>query len=334
MCLTEGEALEEEIRVLGVPVEFVGAEQSRLRRLATIVTSLRRQPADIVQAAHFYTNLYAALAARATQATSIGAIRNNLLSEMRANGTLGWGHLLLPQFLVANSRVGRDRAIERGRSPSRVLLVENAVDLGRFEAPAGIDNPRETHSIRLLSMGRLVPQKRMDRFLRLVKKVRERLPDWRVEARIVGDGPLDGELEELRATLGLPPEQVTLVGRVVDPVPLYRWADLFILTSDYEGTPNVVIEAMAAGVPVIATAVGGTTELLSQGGGVLVQPRDEASLLDAVVSLILDHRARDEMGLAGRRQVAMGRSIPSLRRRLRIVHRLALEAHGRVERHP
>jgi glycosyltransferase involved in cell wall biosynthesis len=127
---------------------------------------------------------------------------------------------------------------------------------------------------------------------------------------------------------------VTLVGRVVDPVPLYRWADLFILTSDYEGTPNVVIEAMAAGVPVIATAVGGTTELLSQGGGVLVQPLDEASLLDAVVSLILDHRARDEMGLAGRRQVAMGRSIPSLRRRLRIVHRLALEAHGRVERHP
>jgi len=326
MCLTEGEALEADIRGLGVPIEFVGAGPSRLTRLATIVSSLRRDPADIVQSSHFYTNLYAALAARATGAVGIGAIRNDLISELEANGAFGWGQLMLPQFLVANSCIACERAIRRGRSASRVHLVENAVDMDRFATRTRDDRLRDPRSIHLLSVNRLVPQKRVDRFLRLVKEVTVRLPEWTVEARIAGDGPLAHELEQLADSLGLPAGRVVFTGRVADPVPLYQWADLLVLTSDNEGTPNVVIEAMAAGLPAVATAVGGTPALVAHGGGLLVEPHDETSLAQAVVGLILDPSARDRMGQAGHRQVAAGRSIPSLRRRLHAVHHQALGA--------
>ena len=330
MCLTQGEALEDEVRALGVPVEFVGAEQSRPARLKAVINSLRSEPADIIQSTHFYTNIYAALAARMTGAVSIGAIRNDVLSELRSNGVFGWGHLMLPQLLVANSRIGCDRAIARGRSASRVLLVENAVDMDRFGAADDPDRRRDDHTIRLLSVGRLVRQKRMDRFLRIVKNVSDRLPDWKVEARIVGDGPLDTELADLVEELGLAPFQVSLVGRVPDPVPQYNWADVFLLTSDHEGTPNVVIEAMAAGLPVVASAVGGTPDLLSKGGGLLLDPRDEAAFAQHVVDLVLDPQARHEMGITGMRHIAAGRSIGSLRRSLRSVHHLALQMQPRT----
>ncbi len=326
MCLTEGEALEEDVRGLGVPIEFVGARPSRLTRLATIVSSLRRDPADIVQSSHFYTNLYATLAARATGAAGIGAIRNDLISELEANGAFGWGQLMLPQFLVANSRIACERAIRRGRSASRVHLVENAVDMDRFTTRSRDDGLRYPRSIRLLSVNRLVPQKRVDRFLRLVKEVTARLPEWTVEARIAGDGPLAADLEQMARSLGLAAERVVFTGRVADPVPLYQWADLLVLTSDNEGTPNVVIEAMATGLPVVATAVGGTPALVTLGGGLLVEPHDEAALVRAVTGLILDPSARSRMGQAGHRQVAAGRSIPALRRRLRTVHRQTLGA--------
>ncbi|MCL5735679.1 MAG: glycosyltransferase, partial [Actinobacteria bacterium] len=204
LCFTEGEELEPEIRALGVPVEHVGVGHSRPARLGAIIGSLGRRPVDIVQSAHFHTNLYAAVAARLTGAVSIGAIRNDVRSEVSDTGLLGRGQVLLPQLLIANSRVGRDRAIDYGRSADRVHLVENAVDLRRF-----VPLPHPTihggdRTLRLLLVGRLVPQTRVDRFLRMVASAAQQLPGWTIEGRIAGDGPLRGELEALARTI-LPP---------------------------------------------------------------------------------------------------------------------------------
>jgi len=84
---------------------------------------------------------------------------------------------------------------------------------------------------------------------------------------------------------------------VQDPAPLYRKADVFVLTSDHEGTPNVILEAMACGLPVVATAVGGVPDLVQDGvTGFLCAPRDTAGIVAALARLAGDPVLRREMG--------------------------------------
>jgi glycosyltransferase involved in cell wall biosynthesis len=321
MCLTKGEALQREIEECGISVEWVGADPSHAARLETIVSSLRHEPADIVQSAHFYTNLYAAVAATFTGARSIGAVRNDVISELRSNLPFGLADLLLPHYLVVNSALACQRAVKLGRSPKRVLLVRNAVDASRFQSSERPGAGPPSESLRLLFVGRLIPQKRADRFLRLVSAVARVLPGRRVEARIVGDGPYRAALENVRDELHLDPDQVQFVGAMDDVAPLYAWADVLVLTSDYEGTPNVVLEAMASELPVVATAVGGVPDLLCRGGGLMVRPESEDELCNAVARLATDARFAKRLTAEGNRYVAHNHSLDSLWRQLDLTYR-------------
>lgn len=105
LCLTESEFWHEPIRKLGVEVVFVGARHSRPARLLRIIKEARVYQPHVVQSQHFYTNLYATLAARIVRSREIGAIRNDGFSEIRSGGPL-FGRLnsLLPRLLAANSR--------------------------------------------------------------------------------------------------------------------------------------------------------------------------------------------------------------------------------------
>jgi len=94
LCLTDGEPFQREIEALGVGVEWVGPSGSRAARLYRIIQALRRRPADILQSVHFYTNLYATVAARVVGICDIGAIRNDLSSEeLKENGLAGYRQL-------------------------------------------------------------------------------------------------------------------------------------------------------------------------------------------------------------------------------------------------
>jgi glycosyltransferase involved in cell wall biosynthesis len=317
LCLTTGEPLEEEIRDLGVPVEYVGSQRAHLARLGEIFRSLQREPVDIVQSAHFYTNTYAALAGSALGVRSIGAVRNDLLSEVRGNWPYGWGHLLLPEFLIANSRLARQRVLQSGRSQRRVFLVENVVDTDRYGGHRGV--ARGERGPRLLFVGRLVEQKRPDRFLRLVARLRRETGEP-VEARLVGDGPQRPALESMLAALDVPAGCAMFLGEVDDLRPLYEWADLLVLTSDHEGTPNVVLEAMASGLAVLATAVGGVPDLICHGGGLLVRADDEAALFRAAYRLVYGHRSTEQIISEGRRFVSAARSLDGLGDRLSCIY--------------
>lgn len=328
LCLTRGEALEAEIKDLGVSVEWVGSSPSRARRLVSIVRSLRREPADIVQSAHFYTNIYAATAATLTGSRSIGAIRNDVLSELRGNPLIGFADLLWPGHLVVNSRLAQRRAVERGRSPDRVLLVSNAVDSLRFGTDRHGGAFRNPDRLHLLLVGRLTRQKRVDLFLRLIDKADCGLDGQRVEARIVGDGEDRASLEALSSTLGLDPRRVLFTGQVEDTAPFYSWADILVLTSDHEGTPNVVLEAMASGLPVLATAVGGVPDLLCHGGGLMVRPGSLDALFTTLAQMVGDVGLVERLAREGRQYVARNHSLDSLRSQLSEVYEVVM-ARGR-----
>ena len=309
LCLTQGEFWESKIQALGVPVTWVGQDSSRLARLRRIARELRADPPDIVQSAHFYTNLYAALAARWLGLKEIGAVRNDALSEVKANGRLlGRLSLRLPRVLAPNSHAGLRNAAKLGVPESRCHFLPNVVDTGRF---VPVDRSQRD-ALTLLAVGRLVPQKRMDRFLRLLAAVRGASP-IPVHGIIAGTGELRKSLMAQARELGLLPDGIEFLGGVSDLVPVYQRSDLFVLTSDWEGTPNVVLEASACGLPVVATRSGGTVEVVRAGEtGLLFDAADEDGMSRELVNLTGEVKRRFVMGAAARQFVETNHSVRRL----------------------
>jgi len=313
LCLTKGEALEEEIRDLGVDVHSIETRGGRLMTLRSIVKELRKQPADIVQSSHFYTNIYVSIAGRFNGIPSIGAIRSDLAFELTSNGSYGKYQLRLPRHLIANSKLSLERAVSFGVDRDRIDLVRNVVACGSNNE--GPHNSRD-EATRILFVGRLGKEKRPEIFVRLAYELVNTLPDRKLKFRIVGDGPLRPELETLARGYGLTPDVLSLDGEHPEISDVYNGTDLVVLTSKHEGTPNVALEAMSHSIPVVAANVGGVPEILNSTKGIVVDPMDFAGLLKATTELILDRNARTALGANGRQYVKENHSLQYLEQRL------------------
>jgi glycosyltransferase involved in cell wall biosynthesis len=186
----------------------------------------------------------------------------------------------------------RARGLEaRTCIPERTTVILNAVDVARV--------PRAGHDgagPRIVSVGRLAAPKDFRTLVRALAL----LPRGAAEALIVGDGPDRAQLEAEIARLGLA-EQVLLAGERRDVPELLARADLFVLSSRSEGLPVSVLEAMAAGLPVIASSVGGLPELVADGEtGMLVEAGDVDDLAAALRLLLAEPSLRRRLGAAGR----------------------------------
>ena len=321
LCLTEGEYWQERIEALGVRVDWVGQGKSPIRRLARIIRQLKRDPPDILQSQHFFANSYVAAAARILRLHDIGAIRGDAFEELESNpGLRGWLSLRLPRALAANSQTAIENALTLGVARHRLSFLPNAVDTTMFTE--GQRQPGKP--IRVLTVGSLVPVKRIDRFLRTISRVSGRT-SMPVEGLIVGDGPLRAELESQARELGLAEDKVRFCGTVPDAGAWYREADIMLLTSDREGTPNVVLEAMAFGLPIVATRVGGLPAVVfERETGYLAGREDEAALADAVLNLVQDREKRIAFGKRGRAFVQRNHTLPQLTASLRQLYNAVL----------
>ena len=311
LCLTRGEAYEDEIRDLGFPVRWVGQAKNRAARLWKIIGSLRWTRPDIIQSSHFYTNLYAGTAAKFLHIPGIGAVRSDLVYEFESHKLTGRWQIALPDLLITNSERARRRLVERGISPEKIEFVRNAVEIG--ERPPDRRSPQ---SLKILFAGRLDENKRPERFIRLASVLSDRFPEKKLQFQIAGDGELRGEMELLARELNLTPEKLKFLGVCRSMSEIYRRADILVCTSDREGTPNVVLEAMAHGLPVVATAAGGTTEILDESRGFLIAPGDEKALVRATAELIVNRELRMRLGAAGRLYIVKNHSLCSLQERL------------------
>jgi L-malate glycosyltransferase len=130
-------------------------------------------------------------------------------------------------------------------------------------------------------------------FLRIAARIHKRMPD--VEFVLVGDGPLRQELEREASNLGLGASAIFLGDRQDMPSVLAS-LDVAVNTSDSESLSNVILEAMAAGLPSVAYNVGGNSELLSEERGALISPGDEIGFADAVQNLVADSTLREQLG--------------------------------------
>lgn len=219
--------------------------------------------------------------------------------------TLWLSKLLYPtaDWVVAVSKGAAEDLVSSGWSrKSRTVTIYNPIVRSDFDALANVppDHPwlQDKGVPVILGLGRLVAQKDFDLLLRAFAIVRRRRP---ARLMIVGEGEEREALERRVAELGLA-EDATLAGFRSNPFSFMRAADLFVLSSAFEGLPSTVIEAMAAGTPVVATdCPHGPRELLEGGRfGRLVPVGDEAALAEAICASLDDpitaglrERARD-----------------------------------------
>jgi len=218
---------------------------------------------------------------------------------------------------VSEAVAAHARSACRGRVP--ITTVPNGVDLRRFRPPPW---GRPTESRTVLFVGRLVPNKGPDALLRCVPAVLARYPRARFE--LAGEGPMQGQLERLAASMEVS-HAVRFLGLRDDVDERMRRAAVFVRPSQLEGMPLTVLEAMASGLPVVATPVGGTPELVREGEtGHLVPVDDPEALAAAVTSLLDDPMRARNMGRQGRAVVEAGHGWDAVTERTEAVYEQAL----------
>jgi glycosyltransferase involved in cell wall biosynthesis len=201
----------------------------------------------------------------------------------------------LTTMTICVARGDRDAGLRaRTCRAGRTVVIHNGVELDRPRRESGA----AARPFTVLSVGRLRPPKDFGTLIRAMAA----LERGSVRLRIAGDGPERAALASEVARLGLDGD-VELLGARTDVDELLADADLFVLASESEGLPMSVLEAMAAGLPVVASAVGGVPELVREGEtGTLVPPGDSAALAIAIRRIAADPELRDRLGAAGRRR--------------------------------
>lgn len=285
--------------------------------------------ANILHAHDFYAGLLGAAAARLAGVRVIACQRHMRLSDRRAHE---WGtrltHRLAHRVLV-NSEAIRDHLLAGGRvAPKKIVVIRNG--LSDAAERAALDNDgRAKHRaalLRELNLGegakliglvaRLQPVKGHRYFIEAASRVAAVEPN--AHFLLVGDGALRREIEEQATRLGVD-DRVHLLGARGDAAAIAAGFDVATLASLHEGLPNAVMEAMAVGAPVVATAVGGTSELVIDGAtGFLAPPADAEALARRILDALRDPDRSARMAEQGRRRVlsqfGMRRMIESVER--------------------
>jgi glycosyltransferase involved in cell wall biosynthesis len=310
------EAHQESVRRMGVELRNFGRLPGVPLRLLILLADLARFRPHVMQSVHAYTNVYSAIAGRALGAISVGGLRSDWNSCLRDNGRISRLLLSWPDAVAVNSHAAiREVTRSRTLDPSRLHLLSNVIDMQSFGEPAAGSGPGGAGECTCICVTRLLPLKRVDVFLRSLAAARAVEPGLR--GMVVGSGPEAVKLQELGGRLGIPPEAVRFLGPRGDVADLLRQAEMFVFCSESEGSPNVILEAMTAGLPVITTPAGDAGEMVeSAGAGVVVPFGDVNAVANAMVQLARSSALRRELGRAGRHYIAQHCDASHLAKRL------------------
>jgi glycosyltransferase involved in cell wall biosynthesis len=211
--------------------------------------------------------------------------------KMRLYNQLDWWSLRKAAHLVTVCGPFERQLEERGVDAGRITIQHNSIR--PFEPMSEEESSTVRQALNcarntsiLLMVSRLSHEKGHLDFLQALAVLKRRGVDF--HALIVGEGPERGPIERLRERLELT-AMVTLVGQQNDVRPFYAVATLYVMPSHSEGSPNALLEAMAAGIPIVAAAVGGIPEIVTSGEtGLLVPPMNPEALADAMEQLLKD----------------------------------------------
>ena len=258
-----------------------------LRRL------VRERSIDIVHAHEYKTDLLAWLLAKVEPVVPFATV-HGWTGHTRRERAVYYpvDKRVLAKFprLAAVSGEIKRTLIRAGASEQNIDVVLNAIDPAHFHRdPAAIPLARARFGVGpsdvvLGSVGRLEPQKRFDLLIEAFSSLLKLRPNLKL--LIAGEGSVRGALERQIEHSGIR-EACRLLGHTPDVSGFHHALDVFVQSSDYEGTPNVVLEAMALETPVVATDVGGTGEIAIQGEHAILLPPGNASALAAAIEAVI-----------------------------------------------
>jgi len=288
-----------------------------LRQQLRFARDLRAGGIDVVHAYGFYANVFAVPAARLAGArvvvASIRDTGDHLTPAKRRVQRLA---CRLADAILVNAEAVKRRLVGDGYDGRRITVIGNGIALARFGSKDGDGRCRREMGFSPASplvavFCRLDRRKGLEHFLEAAASVGARFPEARFavvgETRerrggVVIEGSYKHELETLAARLGIG-DRVVFTGFRGDVPELMSEVAVSVLPSLSEGLSNAILESMAAGVPVVATAVGGNSEAVQEGvTGLLVPPRDGAALADAISAVLADPALAMRLGAAGRQR--------------------------------
>jgi glycosyltransferase involved in cell wall biosynthesis/protein-tyrosine-phosphatase len=308
--------LARELRTLGVEVAVVDEGQHTAAHILAFLTRfLRAHRVDILHTHRYKDTVLGTLAAKLAGVPHVIRTVHGLAEPMR-----GWDRAKFRAYdaldkaalwcfadrIIAVSAGMAETLRATGYKRSAVVPIHNGIDLTKVRVTRSrYDLRRElgisTEALVIGTVGRLSPVKAQGDLLRAAQRILRKEPDARFV--IVGDGPLRRELAEAATQLGVE-RACSFVGSRHDIQDLVAAMDIFVLSSLHEGIPMALLEAMALGTPVVATAVGGVPEVVTDRvSGLLVPPRDDRALADACVALARDRPWAQKLGVAARRIV-------------------------------
>jgi glycosyltransferase involved in cell wall biosynthesis len=335
-CLQRRGQLLSEAESTGIPiVEFPINSLYNIRaanQFAKLVRFLKREQIQIVHAFDFYTSLFAVPAARIAGVPVVLASRRELLSlrspwqqrTIRIACRVATG-------VVVNSRAARNDLVSLEPAiQNRIEVLHNCIDLREFNlrrSPAEVRRELgvSPNSIVVAGLGNLRPEKDFEAFLLAARRILDAIPS--TEFLLIGDGPERDRLKRTAAELNLT-AQFRFLNDRSDVPDLLGAIDILVMSSASESFPNAILEAMAAGKPVVATDVGGIPELVEDGQtGFLVPPKDTVAIAHFVLELCRNSARRQEMGRAARSQVESNFTVESVVARLEEIYSSFVRKH-------
>jgi len=302
--------LAEEIKGHGVPVIDLGMTAKwRVAGLWRLCRTIRRESPDIIHGWLYHTNVLSRVFGRLCGVPIVISAHHSVSTE-RAHRDLvyKWTSRLDDRAIAVCESVRRAEIERTGIPDERIVTIYNgipAIDFPNRETARALleEELGLSRGVRIVgTVGRLSAAKGYADFARAIEIVLRDHPDshfvW------IGGGEERENLESLTETLGIE-RSVHMLGDRSDVAGLLAAMDLFVLPSHWEGLSVALLEAMAAGLPAVATAVGGTPEVVVDGEtGLLVPPSEPSTLANAVTGLLTDPARAKKMGEAGKLRVA------------------------------
>jgi len=294
-----GDVWEEKLVSQGVPVLHIPRSKSKLLRLARLNLLAAREHPQLIHSWSHHTNVYARWMLACRSVPKIFSFRSNPLidsfsgtSRERVSNAEVYS---AAACIVSNSQASLDAARAGGVRMRRTAVV------GNIAYPRGRATPGKTGGVfRVVAVGALTPLKGFDTLLRSVAILEKK--GQSLQLVVLGDGPERARLLELREQLGLS-DLVTFRGSVDNVPEILSEAHLLVHPSRCEGLSNSVLEGMGEGLPVVATKVGGTPELISNELQ-LVLPDSPGELAEKILAMMGDPDTRAALGAANLRLVS------------------------------
>jgi len=265
-----------------------------------LIKLINRIKPDIIHTHLFQARFYTAIASIFSKSTilithkhnNVNLRKHNVFVVLERLGITFYDKIIAISHAVAKSLKSYELVPSK-----KIFVLHNGIDIAKFNVIKSSHRNSKKNQVVIGIVCRLEPQKGIIYLLLAMRIILAKFPNAKLE--IVGDGSLFRELVEYSKNLGIS-NSVKFFGKFADVIPFYKRMDVFVLPSLYEGFGIVLLEAMASGLPIVATNVDGINEVVVDGeSGILIPPKNPEAIADAVLKIIENDQLSERLILRG-----------------------------------